>query len=126
MTAHHMPIPWKTHLKRTVHSIWSGMIASLIRVAVFLLRLGPIPKHVAFIMDGNRRFARRHQLASVVEGHDLGFRKMEEILDHCMKLGVQTVTVYAFSIENFRRPPDEVDALMDMAARRFDEFCGKS
>ncbi|PGH08477.1 di-trans,poly-cis-decaprenylcistransferase [Helicocarpus griseus UAMH5409] len=78
------------------------------------LRQGPIPQHVAFVMDGNRRFARNHRIEKV-EGHNLGFEALARILEVCYKAGVKVVTVYAFSIENFKRSKYEVDALMDMA-----------
>jgi ditrans,polycis-polyprenyl diphosphate synthase len=83
-----------------------------------ILAHGPIPRHVAFIMDGNRRFAKKIQVPKI-KGHQLGFKALERILDWCMQLGVKEVTVYAFSIENFKRPKDEVDGLMDLAADKF-------
>ncbi|KAH8594801.1 Decaprenyl diphosphate synthase-like protein [Bisporella sp. PMI_857] len=78
------------------------------------MRQGPIPQHVAFVMDGNRRFARSHKIETV-EGHNLGFEALAKILEVCYKSGVRVVTVYAFSIENFKRSKYEVDALMEMA-----------
>lgn len=78
------------------------------------LRQGPVPQHVAFVMDGNRRFARNHQI-EVIEGHNLGFEALARVLEVCYKLGVKTVTIYAFSIENFKRSKYEVNALMEMA-----------
>ncbi|EHY60835.1 Dehydrodolichyl diphosphate synthase complex subunit SPAC4D7.04c [Exophiala dermatitidis] len=78
------------------------------------LRQGPVPKHVAFVMDGNRRFAKRHRIETV-EGHNLGFEALARILEVCYKSGVTHVTIYAFSIENFKRSKYEVDALMEMA-----------
>jgi ditrans,polycis-polyprenyl diphosphate synthase len=65
-------------------------------------------------MDGNRRFARSHGIETV-EGHNLGFEALARILEVCYKCGVKVVTIYAFSIENFKRSKFEVDALMDMA-----------
>ena len=78
------------------------------------LRQGPVPKHVAFVMDGNRRFARSRRIETV-EGHNLGFEALARIIEVCYKSGVTHVTIYAFSIENFKRSKYEVDALMDMA-----------
>ena len=78
------------------------------------LRQGPIPKHVAFVMDGNRRFAKNHRMETV-EGHNLGFEALARILEVCYKAGVTHVTIYAFSIENFKRSKYEVDGLMEMA-----------
>lgn len=73
-----------------------------------------MPQHVAFVMDGNRRYARSHKIETV-EGHNLGFEALAKILEVCYKSGVKVVTVYAFSVENFKRSKYEVDALMDMA-----------
>ncbi|KAI4195104.1 MAG: hypothetical protein LQ346_003528 [Caloplaca aetnensis] len=65
-------------------------------------------------MDGNRRFAKSHRMETV-EGHNLGFEALAKVLEVCYKSGVNVVTVYAFSIENFKRSKYEVDGLMDMA-----------
>ncbi|KAJ5482701.1 Dehydrodolichyl diphosphate synthase complex subunit [Penicillium diatomitis] len=89
-------------------------INNLKELLVGALRQGPIPQHVAFVMDGNRRFARCHGIETV-EGHNLGFEALARILEVCYKSGVKVVTIYAFSIENFKRSKFEVDALMDMA-----------
>ncbi|KAK5944399.1 cis-prenyltransferase [Knufia obscura] len=78
------------------------------------IKQGNVPRHVAFVMDGNRRYARSHRIETV-EGHNLGFEALARILEVCYKSGVHTVTIYAFSIENFKRSKYEVDALMDMA-----------
>lgn len=78
------------------------------------LKQGQIPQHVAFVMDGNRRYARTHHIETV-EGHNLGFESLARILEVCYKTGVKVVTIYAFSIENFKRSKHEVDALMSMA-----------
>lgn len=66
------------------------------RRAISLVKLGGAPKHVAFIMDGNRRYARMRALP-VEEGHAVGFDSLLRCLEWCLELGVQTVTVYAFS-----------------------------
>ncbi|XP_076445418.1 dehydrodolichyl diphosphate synthase complex subunit DHDDS-like [Babylonia areolata] len=83
-----------------------------------ILKTGPLPKHVAFIMDGNRRFAKKQSMESC-QGHLKGFDKLAETLDWCLDLGVCEVTVYAFSIENFKRPKEEVDYLMELARQKF-------
>lgn len=108
--------------------VWS--IQRLRELLIGALRQGPIPQHVAFVMDGNRRYARSHHIETV-EGHNLGFEALArvyhlvcyrwlyanapQILEVCYKSGVKVVTIYAFSIENFKRSKYEVDALMDMA-----------
>ncbi|KAL2852383.1 putative undecaprenyl diphosphate synthase-domain-containing protein [Aspergillus pseudoustus] len=89
-------------------------ISRLRELLVGAIRQGPVPQHIAFIMDGNRRFARTHGIETV-EGHNLGFEALARILEVCYRSGVQVVTIYAFSIENFKRSKFEVDALMEMA-----------
>lgn len=91
---------------------------ALQKLACSILKRGPIPKHVAFIMDGNRRYANRRNLDRA-QGHLLGFDKLTETLEWCLDLGIREVTVYAFSIENFKRSQDEVDCLMELAKRKF-------
>jgi len=89
------------------------------RLAMSVLGAGQVPRHIAFIMDGNRRFARvRGQ--ETIEGHKGGFHKLAEALQWCRELGVKEVTVYAFSIENFRRSEDEVNALLQLAKEKFE------
>ncbi|PYH93007.1 Di-trans-poly-cis-decaprenylcistransferase [Aspergillus ellipticus CBS 707.79] len=89
-------------------------LSQLRDLLVGALRQGPMPQHIAFVMDGNRRFARSHGIETV-EGHNLGFEALARILEVCYKSGVKVVTIYAFSIENFKRSKFEVDALMEMA-----------
>lgn len=81
-----------------------------------------IPKHVGFIMDGNRRFARKSGMP-VSDGHEAGFFSMSRVLELCYASGVDTCTVYAFSIENFKRSASEVDALMKLAHQRIRQLC---
>lgn len=89
------------------------------RFAVNVIRCGPIPMHVAFIMDGNRRFATKSNMPNKTDGHRSGFEKLAEALQWCLELGIKEATVYAFSIENFKRSADEVNTLMTLAAEKF-------
>ncbi|CAL9735349.1 dehydrodolichyl diphosphate synthase complex subunit Rer2p [Monosporozyma servazzii] len=81
-----------------------------------------VPQHVGFIMDGNRRYARKSGIR-VSEGHEAGFFSMSRVLELCYASGVKTATVYAFSIENFKRSASEVDALMQLAHERIKQLC---
>lgn len=72
-----------------------------------------VPRHLGLILDGNRRWAREHGLP-VYEGHKAGYRNMETILDAAMDRGVEYVSVYAFSTENWNRSADEVRQLMKL------------
>jgi undecaprenyl diphosphate synthase len=70
-------------------------------------------KHLAVIMDGNRRWAKDNGLPSF-EGHRHGYDKMKEVGQWCIDRGITTLTVYAFSTENWNRDPEEVSYLMDL------------
>ncbi|KAK1772980.1 putative undecaprenyl diphosphate synthase-domain-containing protein [Phialemonium atrogriseum] len=85
------------------------------------LSQGAIPKHVAFEMDGNRRYARSHKIETI-EGHHLGFEALARVLEICYKCGVKVVTVYAFSIENYNRPKYEVEGLMQLAKAKLEQL----
>lgn len=86
-----------------------------------LRHCGPIPQHVAFIMDGNRRWARKAKLPAH-EGHPEGGQTLLRSLQWCLHAGVKVVTVYAFSIENFKRSCIEVDQIMSLAETTFHDF----
>lgn len=83
-----------------------------------ILKAGHIPQHVAIIMDGNRRFAKKMQYSRTFQGHVQGFDKLLETLEWCLDLGITELTVYAFSIENFKRSKEEVDGLMELAKQK--------
>uniref|UniRef100_A0AAZ3P9Z4 ditrans,polycis-polyprenyl diphosphate synthase [(2E,6E)-farnesyldiphosphate specific] n=1 Tax=Oncorhynchus tshawytscha TaxID=74940 RepID=A0AAZ3P9Z4_ONCTS len=98
--------------------IREGELNLIEKLSANILKAGPMPKHVAFIMDGNRRYARKRQVERQ-EGHTQGFDKLAETLRWCLNLSIHEVTVYAFSIENFKRSKDEVDGLMELAKQKF-------
>ena len=77
------------------------------------LDMSNIPKHIGIIMDGNGRWAKKHGLPRRA-GHRQGAKTIENITDYCATIGVKVITAYAFSTENWSRPQDEVDALMDL------------
>ncbi|MGD0495875.1 MAG: polyprenyl diphosphate synthase [Candidatus Bathyarchaeia archaeon] len=85
------------------------------------VKSGEKPEHIAIILDGNRRWASENVLNPWL-GHEKGAEKVEELLDWCLKLDVKSVTLYAFSTENFRRTPDEVEEIMRIAGERFREL----
>jgi len=90
-------------------------------VATLLRRLDRLPRHVGIIMDGNRRFAHHHG-ADRKAGHASGFDAMSRVLAMAYSAGISEVSVYAFSIENFNRSPEEVDDLMEIARTRLTEL----
>ena len=73
----------------------------------------PVPRHIAVIMDGNGRWAKKRGMPRSA-GHAVGAETFRTIATYCKDIGVQYFTVYAFSTENWKRPKEEVDALMDL------------
>ncbi|XP_022136358.1 dehydrodolichyl diphosphate synthase 6 isoform X1 [Momordica charantia] len=101
-------------------TFWVILNQILERVAIFLRRciftvisIGSIPNHIAFIMDGNRRYAKKKKLGKGA-GHRIGYMALTSMLKYCYELGVRYVTIYAFSIDNFNRSPEEVQSVMDL------------
>lgn len=80
-----------------------------------------LPQHIAIIMDGNRRWAKKRGLPSSM-GHTEGANTLEKIADDCSDLGVEYLTVYAFSTENWKRSTEEVDFLMKLLAKHIKDF----
>ena len=78
-----------------------------------------MPKHVAIIMDGNRRYSKLQGNMDVVKGHEIGVDTLEKVLDWSIELGIEIITVYAFSTENFNRPEHEVEGLMKLFVKNF-------
>lgn len=78
-------------------------------------------KHIAFIMDGNGRWAKKRGLPREL-GHKQGAQKFKEIVRYCGDIGIDAVTVYAFSTENWRRPDREVNALMKLFEAYMEDF----
>lgn len=87
--------------------------------------LNPLPKHIACVMDGNGRWAESRGLPRT-EGHKQGEHALFEAVEGAIECGVEWLTVYAFSTENWKRPPDEVKFLIgfndDILLRRQDEL----
>ena len=78
-----------------------------------------MPKHVAIIMDGNRRYSKLQGNMDVIKGHEIGVDTLEKVLDWSIELGIEIITVYAFSTENFNRPQHEVEGLMKLFVKNF-------
>ncbi len=93
-------VPW--HKLRVV---WFRMLLQHVDVR---------PRHVGIILDGNRRFASRQGMKKPWMGHILGAHKVEQVLEWLRLAGVRVVSIWIFSLENFRRPPEEVAALMQL------------
>jgi len=77
------------------------------------IKLDNCPQHIAIIMDGNGRWAKQHGEVRLF-GHSSGVEAVREVLKGCVDLGVKHLTLYAFSTENWNRPKEEVDGLMNL------------
>ena len=83
-----------------------------------------IPTHVAVIQDGNRRYAQEHG-DEATEGHRAGADTTEQVLEWCSDLGVEELTLYAFSTENFERPEKEREPLFDLISEKLRDFADR-
>ncbi|QCC52166.1 polyprenyl diphosphate synthase [Halapricum salinum] len=83
--------------------------------------LSGTPNHVAVIQDGNRRYA-RSQGADATDGHRAGAQTTEDVLNWCDELGIEELTLYTFSTENFDRPPEQLEELFDLIEQKLREF----
>ncbi len=77
------------------------------------LKAGTLPTHLAIIMDGNGRWARQRGKMRIF-GHENGVKAVRETVENCAKIGIEYLTLYAFSTENWKRPKREVDTLMNL------------
>ena len=83
-----------------------------------------MPRHIAIIMDGNRRWAKEHKLDGKL-GHKKGAEVLETVAKYCNKIGLEALTVYAFSTENWKRTKEEVGALMVLLGNYLDKFLNR-
>lgn len=83
-----------------------------------------LPRHVAIIMDGNGRWAKRRNLPRTA-GHAAGAETFRRIATYCKEIGLEYLTVYAFSTENWKRPPQEVSAIMTLLKKYLLEAIGQ-
>jgi tritrans,polycis-undecaprenyl-diphosphate synthase [geranylgeranyl-diphosphate specific] len=87
----------------------------------YQIKNGNNPEHIAIVLDGNRRWASERALTSWM-GHYFGAQKVNRLLDWCMDLNVKSVTIYAFSTENFQRPQKEVEEIMRITDEKLREI----
>ena len=101
---------------KTLHVAASHPLGTLTAEEAFLLEkldLSRLPRHVAVIMDGNGRWAQRRHLPRIA-GHRKGTETARTTIETCARLNVAALTLYAFSVENWRRPKTEIDFLMQL------------
>ena len=90
-----------------------GIFKKTVRSAMVREDFAKLPRHVAIIMDGNGRWAKKHKL-NVAMGHRQGVETLREVIRHTDDLGIEALTIYAFSTENWNRSKEEVGALMQL------------
>ena len=101
---------------RTLHVAASHPLGTVTAEEAFLLEkleLSRLPRHVAVIMDGNGRWAKRRHLPRIA-GHRKGTETARTTIETCARLKIEALTLYAFSVENWRRPKTEIDFLMQL------------
>ncbi|MGH7746867.1 MAG: undecaprenyl diphosphate synthase family protein, partial [Candidatus Dormibacteria bacterium] len=84
------------------------------------VRSGPMPQHLAVILDGNRRFVEEHRLASLRDGYAAGARRVRDVLVWSERAGVRAVTLWAMSIDNLGRPETQIEAMSGVIADELD------
>ncbi|KAJ7972664.1 Alkyl transferase [Quillaja saponaria] len=114
----------ETNRGTELDGIFEKFVMFLRKCAFQVLSVGPIPTHIAFIMDGNRRYSKKQNLVEGA-GHRVGFSALMSLLMYCYELGVKYVTIYAFSIDNFRRRPEEVQSVMDLMQEKIEGLIEK-
>jgi undecaprenyl diphosphate synthase len=106
----------QTKSSKTLHVAASHPLGALTAEEAFILEkldLTRLPRHVAVIMDGNGRWAQRRHLPRIA-GHKAGTEAARTTIEACARLNTQALTLYAFSVENWRRPKTEIDFLMQL------------
>lgn len=83
-----------------------------------------IPNHLAFIVDGNRRWAKKHNLPAFT-GHKYGFERLEKVIEYAVNLDIAYISLFVFSTENFKRDAKEVDYLMELFCNNFSIMAAK-
>lgn len=92
---------------------WFGLSRARAALKEMIDWNSPIPKHIAIMMDGNGRWAKRRGLPRSA-GHYAGMQTMRETINMCHRNGIDSLTLYAFSTENWKRPKDEVDYIISL------------
>ncbi|KAL2933999.1 Dehydrodolichyl diphosphate synthase 6 [Bienertia sinuspersici] len=110
-----------SHIKFQVKQLIRISYDFLLRCIFHILSVGPIPTHIAFIMDGNRRYARKNNIG-LKDRYRPGFLALMSRVKHCYELGVKYITIFAFSLDNLRRQPEEIQRLMELLREKIEVF----
>lgn len=123
------PTPTLTFETAAINLIGSGMVPRIEELKSGIEARGKLPRHIAIIMDGNGRWAKARNLPRIA-GHREGINSVREITRACGELGIDYLTLYTFSQENWARPVREVSALMNLLVetirREIDELIGNN
>jgi len=106
--------PLRERLTTFAPGTWAS--STLQELPIKALQKGPLPEHMAFVADGNQRWAKQRNI-TIAAGHLRGEEVIEEVTEVCYKCGIKVLTFYIFSIENFKRPKEQVDWAMEVAKR---------
>jgi short-chain Z-isoprenyl diphosphate synthase len=106
-------------VREVVYSIYERRLARQLR-----RRAGERPRHVALMLDGNRRWARDAGLVDVNDGHRVGAAKIADLLGWCEEARVEVVTLFLLSTDNLGRPPEELEPLLEIIGDVVDELSG--
>ena len=102
------------------NSLFSRKKKTLDKVSAEILDSASLPKHIAIIMDGNGRWAKKRHLPRAM-GHNAGVESVREIVRACADLKIKVLTLYSFSTENWRRPKEEINDLMGILGRALEK-----
>ena len=97
-----------------VYSVYESILSRSIKK-------GEVPRHIAIILDGNRRWASKKSIERVI-GHIEGANTAEELLEWCHEIGIRTITLYLLSTENLNRTPDELQELFELFTERLNRL----
>ena len=132
-TSHQPTLPFGRRLWETVRALSPGSVSipSFITAPLYRLyttrllegvRQGPLPGHVAVILDGNRRFARQQGHTAAPWGYELGADKLDDLLEWCDELAIPVATVWALSMDNLRRHPEELEPLVEVIQNKLEDL----
>jgi short-chain Z-isoprenyl diphosphate synthase len=96
---------WRSLILRPIYRIYESRLRSQVCA-------GPLPRHIGLILDGNRRYARRHRLTKPAEIYGAGADKLDDLLEWCVELGIPAITLWVFSTDNLSRPAEEVCGIL--------------
>ncbi len=102
-------------LKQPLYYIYTKLLLSEVKKNL-------LPNHLGLILDGNRRFAEEKGLKNATEGHKKGSDKLDKVLNWCLDLGIQVITIWVLSVENLSRDSQEVEKLLGVIENKIGDL----